>query len=397
MITAAARRILFETDARLLARFLGTFVIGGAINLLMHRRRLARGESFPPFLFISLTDRCNLSCKGCWVSSNGKPRDLDPAAADSVIKAAKARGSRFFGLLGGEPLMYGPLFDLIASHRDCYFQVFTNGTMMNADHAREMRRLGNVTPLISIEGLETESDERRGGEGVFAGAMEALDACRRNRLITGVATSVCRSNFDEVAGTAFISEMASRGAHYLWYYIYRPVGPKASPELALEAAQIDRLRRFLVDARCDAPLFIVDAYWDHHGRPLCPAAVGMSHHISPAGDVEPCPPIQFACESVLNGADIGELFNRSDFLKSFRKMAAGATAGCILMEDPQALYDFLITSGARDSSGRETALEELSRMLPTPGHGTAGEGVPEKSWFYRFAKKHWFFGLGAYG
>ena len=57
--------------------------------------------------------------------------------------------------------MHPELLDLFAAHPDCYFQVFTNGQLITDEIARELARLGNVTPLVSIEGSEIASDERR--------------------------------------------------------------------------------------------------------------------------------------------------------------------------------------------------------------------------------------------
>lgn len=79
--------------------------------------------------------------------------------------------------------------------------------------------------------------------------------------------------------------------HYAWFYIYRPVGPNPTPELCLTPEQIRELRRFLVDARTWAPIIVVDTYWDAEGRAVCPAATGISYHITPAGFIEPCPVI----------------------------------------------------------------------------------------------------------
>ena len=50
--------------------------------------------------------------------------------------------------------------------------------------------------------------------------------------------------------------------------------------------------------RAKKPIVIVDAYYDGEGQALCPAATGFTHHISPWGDIEPCPIIQFAKESI---------------------------------------------------------------------------------------------------
>jgi hypothetical protein len=196
---------------------------------------------------------------------------------------------------------------------------------------------------------------------------------------------------------AFIQTLIQKGIHYLWYYIYRPVGPQPCPDLSLTREEIIRLRRFMVDVRKKYPILIVDAYWDHEGRALCPAATGISHHIGPGGDVEPCPPIQFAREAINNGKSLYETLVRSDFLKDFRELASSSTRGCILMERPDLLYRLVSDVAIRDSSGRRTALIELEGMKPRESHDMPGEEIPESFWPYRFAKKYWFFGLGAYG
>jgi MoaA/NifB/PqqE/SkfB family radical SAM enzyme len=263
--------------------------------------------------------------------------------------------------------------------------------------AREMRRIGNISPLISIEGLEEVSDVRRGGEDVYSQSMEGLANCTKNRLVTGVCTSVCKSNIDDLANEKFVQDVAGLGAHYLWYYIYRPVGPQPAPELALDPEQVTELRRFIVDIRRTAPLMVVDAYWDDRGRALCPAAVGIANHISPDGYIEPCPPLQFARDNIGDGTGLYDIFNNSEFLAKFRGMCTSTTKGCIVMEHPGKLAEFIESEDAIDSSGRGTLLQELGCMGACGSHDQPGKEIPERSWAYRFAKKHWFFGFGAYG
>ena len=41
-------------------------------------------------------------------------------------------------------------------------------------------------------------------------------------------------------------------------------------------------------------------------------------------------------------------------------------------------------------------MAELDSMAPRPSHYAPGQEIPEKSWFYRFAKKHFFNDFGAY-
>lgn len=392
------KRMLTEPDKRALAKFAWNFAWKGMRAVRRFEQRLARGDPFfPAFLFISVTDRCNLACQGCWVTPSSPPRELDLATLNRLVRQGKAAGSFFFGIMGGEPLLHQGLFELFGRHPDAYFLLFTNGTLLTDETAREMRRLGNVSPLISIEGTRGVSDERRGGTNVYERTLAGLEHCRRHRLVIGAATSVCRSNLDELASEAFIRELADRGVHYLWYYIYRPVGSRPAPELALDAGQIAELRRFIVEARRRAPLLIVDAYWDAAGRAVCPAAVGMAHHVGPGGDVEPCPPLQFALDSVRNGKPLAELFRDSAFLEAFREFARETTRGCVILEDPARLGAFLRAQGARDTSGRGAAYAELAAMQARASHHQPAAEIPEQSAAYRFAKKYWFFGFGAYG
>ena len=386
-----------EPDKRLLWKFCWNFGFKGMRAVDKFQKRIKNGEYFPAFLFISVTDKCNLSCQGCWVTQASPSRELDVETLDRLIEECKKKGSYFFGILGGEPLLHKGLFDVFKKHPDAYFLLFTNGLLITDETASRMRELGNVSPLISIEGNAEVSDERRGGKDVYQRTIDAIEICRKHRLVIGAATSVCKSNIEDLATESFVNQLASIGVHYLWYYIYRPVGPNPTPELALDPGQVLDLRRFMVDVRTRAPMLIVDAYWDHDGKALCPAAVGIGHHISPAGDIEPCPPIQFATENIGDATDLHAVFSNSEFLQKFRELACKTTQGCIIMENPELLREFLSGNGAEDTSGRDTAFAELENMLPHKSQDMPGEEIPEKSWAYRFAKKHWFFGFGAYG
>lgn len=397
MILKLGRRMISEIDKRLLAKFIFNFGWKGMRAVHRFQKRVRWGEYFPAFLFLSVTNNCNLKCQGCWVTTTRPVHELDLGAMDRIISESKKQGTYFFGILGGEPLMHHGLFDLMQNHLDSYFLLFTNGTMITDETAGKMHRLGNVSPLISIEGRETVSDQRRGSDRVYNRTMKGLEHCRNHGLITGVATSVCKSNIIDLASEIFINELVEHRVHYLWYYIYRPVGPDPSPELTLSREEVLTLRRFMVEVRGKVPLLVVDSYWDHMGRALCPAAVGMGHHIGPNGDIEPCPPIQFARDNIRDSENLFDIFNNSEFLKRFRDLVCRTTRGCILMEQPELLEKTMREERARDTSGRGTGFEEMLSMTPCSSHHLPDSEIPEKYWLYKFAKKHWFFGLSAYG
>ena len=390
-------RMVRTTDARLLWKIAYNFGYKGIRSVQRFKARLKQGQTFPPFLYVSITNSCNLRCQGCWVDVD-KPQSLISFEdMNRLIGNAKQHGNSFFGILGGEPFLHPDLIGILKAHPDCYFQIFTNGHAITDKMAAQLREAGNATPLVSVEGTEAVSDVRRGRTGVLNRTLAGIEACRRHRLITGVASSVCQSNFDDLVRESWIDTLIDKGVHYTWFHTYRPVGPIANPQLALTPEQGLQLRRFVLDMRNRKPIAIVDAYYDDRGEALCPAATGISHHISPFGDVEPCPVVQFANESIHdNQGDLFKTMTESPLLQDFRRTAAQATRGCIVLERPDLLKQVVERNGARDTTLRQRAMPELEQMASRPSQHNPGNEFPEENWAYRFAKKHWFFGFGAY-
>jgi MoaA/NifB/PqqE/SkfB family radical SAM enzyme len=405
VMVGMAARFMRRTSPRLAWKFAWSG-LGSLRAIAKFRKRLKQGVCYPPFLFVSITNACNLRCTGCWVTvqspgektaAGDAPQFMPAEQLGAIITQAKKHGSRMFGLLGGEPFMHPDLMRILGEHRDCYFQVFTNGQFITREVAKELRKLGNVTPLISIEGSALVSDERRGRMRVLDHSLDGLRNCVEQKLITGVATSLCKNNLEDLLSEKWLRRLMEIGALYVWYYTYRPVGPKPGVELALSPEEMVRVRRFIVEMRARVPIGIVEAYWDAEGRAVCPMAMGISHHVNPWGELEPCPVIQFAGETLGAADDIFAKVSGSPFLADLRKSSAGVTRGCVMLERPEVLADVVERHGAADSSHRGTATAELLAMGPRPSHDMGAAAIPEKHWAYRFAKKHWFFGFGAYG
>jgi len=388
-------RNFIKVNGRCRRKFLINMGLKGLTGIMSFRKRSRKGMVFPAFQFISITNDCNLGCQGCWVETKGTKIYMKPERIESIIKAGNKQGSYFFGILGGEPLMHKQLPEIFVKYPGSYFQLFTNGTLFTKDLAISLKKAGNVTPLFSLEGDEDVADIRRGGNNIYKRTLDAVRTATKEGLITGVAISVCKSNIDMALSESFVKMLHDLGVIYIWYYIYRPSGSKPCYELALNLEEITRLRSFLVEGRTRLPMVLIDSYWHSDGQPFCPAADGLSHHINPSGDIEPCPVIQLAAENIEKGG-IEEIYESSDFLKDFRKQIRGRTQGCILMEDPAWIKSFSEKHKAANSSMRETYLNDLESAPKIVSHGSAPV-IPEKSLLYRLAKKTAFFGMGSYG
>ena len=389
-------RVLRSTDPKALWKFSWLFGFKGMLSVQRFKRRAQQGVYFPPFLYLSILNSCNLRCQGCWVDVESPRESIELERLHRLINEAKSHGNSFFGLLGGEPFMHPQLLDLVGQQSDAYFQIFTNGQLITDKVADRLRRAGNATPLISIEGREVVSDQRRGKKDVFARTLRGLDTAIRHRLLTGVATSVCQSNIRDLLNESWIDELIDRGVHYVWFHSYRPVGPMMHEDLGLSREQLVETRQFITEMRAKKPIGIVDAYYDHDGQALCPMATGISHHVNPKGGVEPCPIIQFANESIDDDRGIYRTLTESSFLKDFRETTARETRGCVMLERPDLVEDLVKKHAAGDGTIRQTAMQELQAMKPRHSQWLPGDEIPEKHWMYRWAKRFFYTDFGAY-
>jgi MoaA/NifB/PqqE/SkfB family radical SAM enzyme len=370
--------------------------VKGVISVERFKARKRQGVVFPPFLHLSIINSCNLRCQGCWVDV-AAPRTLVPLEElNAIVHDAKAHGNVFFGLLGGEPFLHPGLFELLEAHPDCYFQIFTNGQLITPEAAWRLRRLGNATPLVSIEGDAAVSDVRRGNRLVLDRSLRGLRHCLTAGLLTGVASSLCQSNIDTLLTEAWLDRLIDWGVHYTWFHTYRPVGPEATAELSLSPEQLVRVRKFVVEQRACKPIGIVDAYYDGEGEALCPMAAGITHHVGPSGYVEPCPIIQLATDRVTTEGSFFEQVTSSPFLREVREAAAAHSRGCVVLENPRLLVEIADRHAAIDTTQRGTARQELLAMTPRSSQDLPGREIPERHWAYRLAKRYWFNDFGTY-
>ena len=118
------------------------------------------------------------------------------------------------------------LITLCERHPDCEFLSFTNGTLIDEAFCKEMLRVKNFVPAISLEGFEQANDGRR-GKGVFDKVMRAMDLLRSNKLPFGISTCYTSANYADISSEQFFDMMIEMGAMFVWFFHYMPVGNDA--------------------------------------------------------------------------------------------------------------------------------------------------------------------------
>ncbi len=203
-------------------------------------------------------------------------------------------GSHLTVISGGEPMLYESegkdLFDILRENRDNYFMMYTNATLITRELAEKMAELGNISPAISVEGWEKETDARR-GKGTFSKILDTMENLRNAGVPFGISTTATRENAEIILSDEFIDFfLKEQGAVYSWLFQYMPIGRSFTIDLMVTPEQ----RRWMVEKQMeiiyDKKLFYVD-FWN--GGPLTIGCIsagrpGGYFYIDWNGNIAPC-------------------------------------------------------------------------------------------------------------
>ena len=316
-IVILMKRIMKDIDPNCRDKFIENFMIQGLMFNQKKRLKFEKeGYCAPLSILVSPTMRCNLNCIGCYAGNYSKKDDLGFELFDKIVTDGEEMGTGIFTILGGEPLVVkDELFEICRKHNKSYFQFYTNGCLIDENVVKTLRELGNLMPVISIEGYEKETDERR-GKGVYSKIMKVMDLLKENRIPFGYSVAVTNKNAELISSDEFIDFMIGKGAYVGWHFLYMPVGRKPDLKLMPTPKQRKYLRDRWITVRNTKPLFIID-FWND--APMVGGCIAGKHyiHITSKGDVEPCIFTHFAVDNIKNKS-LKEVMN-SDYFKELRR------------------------------------------------------------------------------
>jgi MoaA/NifB/PqqE/SkfB family radical SAM enzyme len=312
-----ARNLLWTVDRALASGLIAEAVRDALVGVMLegvlltelpgHHEAIRAGRDAPPgFLTISPTGRCNLSCAGCYAGSSSYRGESLTYELVSRVVEEKTRlwGSHFTVVSGGEPFLWRDdgkdLVELAGQHTDNLFLVYTNGTVIDEDLASRLAGVGNISPAISVEGLEKETDERR-GEGCFSRILRAFKNLREAGVPFGVSLTATRRNADVVLSEETVDfYFRTQGAIYAWVFQYMPIGSSYKlREMVTPGQRVRMLRRFQRLIR-EEGLFIAD-FWN--GGPVSDGCISAGRsggylYIDWHGNVTPCVFFPYASDNI---------------------------------------------------------------------------------------------------
>src|SRR5690242_10701273 len=105
---------------------------------------------------VQVTERCNLHCAHCFVSSVREGTELSLAQMTDVVlpQLREARVSRLT-LTGGEPFAHTNLLDIVAAARahGMTVTICSNATLIDDDAIDALAAVGGVSLNVSLDGF----------------------------------------------------------------------------------------------------------------------------------------------------------------------------------------------------------------------------------------------------
>jgi len=275
-----------------------------------------RGVQVPPILIFSITNRCNLHCKGCYQQAlhRSTANELSSEELRKVVREAQEIGISFFVLGGGEPLVRPEIVDIIMEYPDIIFFMFTNGLLIDEKLLAKFRKNRNVVPVLSIEGYEDDTDGRR-GQGVFKNLQRIIDMLRKNNIFYSVSITVTQSNFETVTSDTFVADLANLGCKFFLYVEYSPIKEDTN-HWVISLKQRERLMERIQKYRKQYRSLFIAVPGDEEEIGGCLSAGRGFVHIGADGALEPCPFAPFSDANIRN-TPLREAL-QSDFLKQIR-------------------------------------------------------------------------------
>ena len=271
----------------------------------------------PPFMIISVTNRCNLKCKGCYALAQQREKkpEMTSAKLKELIGEARELGVSIILLAGGEPLIRPDLFEITAQFTDTIFPIFTNGMLLNPATIAEFKKQKNVLPIISMEGMREETNERR-GEGVYDHLVRIIDRIKKTSIFFGISFTMTRSTFNTLTNEEFINSLVKLGPKLFFFIDYIPV-QDGTEEMELTPEQTHSVYSLMENFRSKFPALFVAFPGDEEQFGGCLSSGRGFVHVAPDGSLEPCPFAPYS-DASLNDLSLKDAL-KSKFLATIRE------------------------------------------------------------------------------
>ena len=250
---------------------------------------------------LQVTERCNLHCAHCFVSSGdwGGHMRLEDIVGCVLPRLLRARVERLT-LTGGEPFVHPGLLDICAAAVAMGMPVgiCTNATQTSDEQIARLAALGSVHVNVSFDGFRPESHGRfRGNTRSFAVTLETTRRFARAGLLQGL-LSTPNALTDVEEFTQLWEFAVEVGAEYV---LMNPLssfgrGVKSQPRLAADDLAMRAIQAATERFR-ERGLDLVHIRFPNDDKPLAGCEAGRIIYVFADGATAICPYLVFAART----------------------------------------------------------------------------------------------------
>ncbi|MEA2065345.1 MAG: radical SAM protein [Patescibacteria group bacterium] len=196
----------------------------------------------PVLADINITNKCNLNCPHCYVSSNRNGKEMSRQDLQLVLNECEKAGVLQIAVGGGEPTLH-PLFtDFLKEirKRNIVPNVTSNGKILNWKTVYAMARYAGAVAL-SIEETDDRFEQRR--KFPFKDFLKSVKKLKAAGVKLVFQIVISKGNLDRVNQT--VREMVKYNPYGILFLAYKPQGRGKKYDLPLSKANQLKVNKVL--------------------------------------------------------------------------------------------------------------------------------------------------------
>ncbi len=315
----------------------------------------AKGRDFkvlsaPLEVFLSITNRCNLGCGHCSVSSSPSPGPGELTTKKWLDLVGEMEDMKVFTvrISGGEPFCHPDLFTILERiiRGSMRVSINTNATLIGREEARALKGMAPWIDdvMVSLDGSTPQVHDRLRGEGSFERAMRGMEALLSEGLPVSLYTTVVRYNWRDLEGIILLARKMGISGVKFNELIPMGRGLDHYRELSLDPEERRTVLSIVKDLKEDYDGFVAGTYVDlleimasveasDGDLSLNTCSAGTTEiAVRPDGWVVPCDRLYGYRVGNVREKGLGEIWHHSDRLNRFRErfqLTVDDLSGCM--------------------------------------------------------------------
>jgi len=298
---------------------------------------------------------CNANCYACdsrreLYKKIDRSLEMPFEMLISILDQAKALGTQYIAISGGEPLFYKRLFDLIyeCKKRNMIVALNTNGSLITESLAEKLINSGLDSIFISIDSYLASDHDYLRRVPIWTKAVNGLDLLVKNKQLSGsntlvgirtILTKFILKDLDKMINFGTTHHVDSHQLSYVEYDKEATLVPSSKDIIYFRANVLSKIKKTFSDLPLSnisqlnqniESLFIDDLDRNYAKALYCSRSTAVKNCFRPSsfiiilqnGDVAPCNLVEYTHDPIIGNIyqkTLKEIWENNPILERFRK------------------------------------------------------------------------------